>query len=726
VTNSAKGLVVFWDVVAAEAAKSVTAGLSGVVVDGARRVMRVLLRRFGALPDDPAQLREAILAEAEQDPLFAAEVSAALAAVVGTVTGSGMLPPALFWDRDAVREALATLGAHLVAGVHGVGKTALVRQVSLEAADRFPGGWAYVNLDVYRTGEGLQIGEVQAAVLRQLGVPIADFALAAVTEQYLRALMHRRAVLVLDNVLGAAELSALVQPWPESLVLVTTRQLTDDLWAWSRTPPVILHGLDEEGAREMLRQRCPEMVAAEPAAAEELLVLCDRIPFAIEQVAVRLNRRRGEPGAVAAVLDELATSANPGELIVRCLSQTVRELPDATVEDLIALAAQPVQDFSYATAAAALGRSADGLVDAGLVVRDVPGRLRLPWLIREHALRMRPGRRVDVDTAFNRLLQFLRDRGVAGDLAGRDRLRRYLIPSGLAWNPSWGEPLDWLEAELPTIIAVIPRAYHAGCQVEVTQLCGALERLLTSRGHHAQISTANEWGIRAAQALGDRALEARIHAVQARLLTQLRQFDRAEASLAEAERLLASIDDPHLESSVREVRARLAEDRGDYDTAEQVFRRCLSIDEQHRITRAAGIHHRMLANVLVRLGRAAEALPLLTAASAFNDEDEPSTEKVRNAARIQTVAAHAHLALGDLAGAHAAIGQARQLTTEATATQYEVELADLDAELAWRSGDPETARARWGQIIDTYYKDGVDPRFNLYLSKLNVLPPPPR
>ncbi|MDG4798424.1 NB-ARC domain-containing protein [Micromonospora sp. WMMD1082] len=715
-----------WDVVAAEAAKTVTAGVGGVVVAGAGEVMRALLRRLGALPDDPKKLRDAILAAGERDPQFAAEVSVALAAVAGAVTESGVLPPTVFHDRDTARAELAEPGAHLVAGVHGAGKTALVLQVSQEAAEGFPGGRAYVDLDVFRVGEALQVGEVQAAVLRQFGVPVAEVSPAMMAEQYLRALWRRRCILVLDNVLGAAELSALVQPWPASLVLVTARQLTDDLRAWgpaapgARGPaaPVILHGLDEQGAWAMLEHRCPGMLAAEPTAARELLELCDRIPFAIEQVAVRLSRRRGAPGAVAAVRDELATSDDPGELILRCLTQTMRELPDATVDDLIVLAAQPVRDFSHEAAASTVGHGVDRLIDAGLVAADARGRLRLPGLIRDHALRMRSGRPVDADTPFDRLLTFYRDRAVAADLkAGGQRLRRYQVPSGLVWNPSWPAPLDWLETELPAIVAVIPRAVHAGRFVEVTQLCGALEPLLTSRGHHWRIAGANEWGVRAAQALGNQVLEARIHAAQARLFTQLHLLDRAENALTDAERLLAASDDAHLRSSVTEFRGRLAEARGDYGAAEQAFRLCLAIDERHQLHRSAGIHHRMLANVLVHLGRPQEALPLLTVAFTLTDD-------VRNAGRTHTVAARAHLALGDLARAHAEIGLARQRVAEATATQYEVELADIEAELAWRSGDPEAARARWGWIAQGYWNAG-DPRFDRYLGKLNVLPPPP-
>ena len=721
-----------WELVAQEAAKTVAAGAGGVVVAGASGVMRALLRRLGVLPSDPEALRRAILRAGERDPAFAAEIAAELAAVTGAVSQPALLPPSVFFDRDTVRAELTGPGTYVIAGVHGVGKTALVLRVCQDVAAAFPGGTAYVDLDGFRVGEALQVAEVQTAVLRQLGAPVDGESAAELAEQYLRALVHRRFVLVLENAVGAAELSALAQPWSASLVLVTTRRLTDDLWAWAQSPPLILHGLDEQGARELLDHRCPGALAAEPRAAGELLELCDRMPFAILQAGVLLARRRGAPGAVAAVHAELAGSGDPGELILRCLSQTVNALPEATVDDLIGLAAQPVAELSNEAVAAALGHRADDLIDAGLVVAD-RGRIRLPRLVRDHALRIRDGRTADADAVFDRLLGFYRDNAVAADLAGGNRLRRYPIPSGpipsgpipsgpipsgFAWERARQAPLDWMEAEAPAIAAVVPRAHHAGRYVEVIQLCGALEPLLTSRGHHWLVAGVNEWGIRAAQALGDPVALIRIHAVQGRVFTQLHLLERAAAALAEAERLLATVDDAHLHSSVLEFRGRYAEASKDYAAAAEIFRRCLAIDEQHGLERGSGLHHRMLANVLVHLGRPDEALDALARAAA-------RTTDVRNNARVHTVAARAHLAQGDLPRAAAEVAEARRLAAQAGARSYEIEFADIEADLARRRGDVEAARARWGWIAQGYWNSG-DRRFDDYLAKLSLLPPPPR
>ncbi|GAA2528985.1 NB-ARC domain-containing protein [Winogradskya humida] len=704
-----------WEIVAQEAAKSVMAGAGGVIVSGAGGVMRALLRRLGALPEDPEALRRAILRAGERDPRFAAEVTAELAAVTGASTQLSVLPPATFFDRDDVRGVLSRPGTHLVAGLHGAGKTALVLKVCQDVADEFPGGAAYVDLDEFRTGEALRVAEVQAAVLRQLGVPVDTDVAAEVAGQYLRALVHRRFVLVLDNAAGVAELRLLAQPWPSSLVLVTTRRLTDDLWSWAQSPPVQLHGLDERGAYEMLEDRCTGAAASEPAAAGDLLALCDRLPFAILQAGALLARRRGAPGAVAAVRDELAGSGDPGELISRCLSRTVAALTGAARDDLIGLATQPVEELSHDAVTAALGHRADELIDAGLVVTD-GGRIRLPRLIRTFARGLDAAE--DPDAVFGRLLAFYRDNAVAADLAGGERLRRYPIPPRLTWSRTQ-TPIDWLETEAPAIAAVVPRAHHHGRYVEIVQLCGALEPLLTHRGHHWLLHGVNEWGIRAAQALGDRVVEARIHAMQARILTQLHQLDRAAVALAEADRLLdGGVDDALMQSSVLEFRGSLATAAKDYPAAVDAYRRCLVIDEQHQLVRAAGLHHRMLANALVLLGRPQEALEVLARAKEL-------TTDIRNDARVRMVAARSFVALNNLPAAAAELAHARQLATAAGARRYEVEFADLEAEVAWRRGDVEGARTRWGWIAQGYYDSG-DRRFDEYLAKLSLLPPPPR
>jgi tetratricopeptide (TPR) repeat protein len=126
----------------------------------------------------------------------------------------------------------------------------------------------------------------------------------------------------------------------------------------------------------------------------------------------------------------------------------------------------------------------------------------------------------------------------------------------------------------------------------------------------------------------------------------------------------------------------------------------------------------MLADVLVRLGRRAEAQAELDRA-----EDLTSRDDKRNLSRVRTVRARTLLAQGDQDGAARELGEARRLAGESGARRYEIEFADLEGSIAFARGDMETARARWGWIARTYWDEtGGDDRFDEYLNKISLLP----
>ena len=68
------------------------AGLSGVMVAGAGKVLRSLRRRRPQLPDDPEALAALILELGEHDPAFVAEITEAMAAVTARAAPFTMSP----------------------------------------------------------------------------------------------------------------------------------------------------------------------------------------------------------------------------------------------------------------------------------------------------------------------------------------------------------------------------------------------------------------------------------------------------------------------------------------------------------------------------------------------------------------------------------------------------------------------------------------------------------
>jgi ATP/maltotriose-dependent transcriptional regulator MalT len=124
----------------------------------------------------------------------------------------------------------------------------------------------------------------------------------------------------------------------------------------------------------------------------------------------------------------------------------------------------------------------------------------------------------------------------------------------------------------------------------------------------------------------------------------------------------------------------------------------------------------MLANVLVKAGRPAEALPLLDEAAAHTDPGDG-----RNASRVHTVRGKAFVVLGNWAAARVEHDRAAGLAAAANADHYQDELADLAAEIDFGDGDVARARSRWGSLAQQCV-DAGHPRSAYYFAKLMRTP----
>ncbi|MEV0471637.1 tetratricopeptide repeat protein [Streptomyces prunicolor] len=219
--------------------------------------------------------------------------------------------PAVFTGReDEVAELLGALDPGVgegsesvvisaVAGIGGVGKTALALCVAHEARGRgwFAGGALFVDLRGY---DEVPVTADQAvlALLRALGVGDADLPPTA-DEQYARyrgELSSREPVLiVLDNASDPAQIAPLLPgEGGGHRVLVTSREVQDSL-------PVRqfrVDGLAPDASRELvdrsLRRYDPgdRRVADEPDAVRQLAELCGHLPLALLIVSALLRRRK--------------------------------------------------------------------------------------------------------------------------------------------------------------------------------------------------------------------------------------------------------------------------------------------------------------------------------------------------------------------------------------------------------------------------------------------------
>lgn len=342
------------------------------------------------------------------------------------------LPPGLqvFAGRraelDALREiAGTTAGAPatvLIGGMPGIGKTALAVHWAHEIADRFPDGQLHVGLRGFApSGAPLAPADALRAMLDALGIPPGRMPTGpdALAGLYRSLLAGRRLLVLLDDALDAEQVRPLLPASPGCLTLVTSRNGLPGLVA-AGARPLHLDLPSAVDARTLLALRTgPGRVAAEPAAADEIVALCARLPLALALVAARaaahpdvplaavaaaLRRSRHsldaftEPGATPAMTADgtTAVTANLTTDVRTAFARSYRRLPPeharlfrllaphttatitaaVTAQDAAALAALPLR-----TARLILS----DLADAHLVTEPAPGRYALHELMRVFA-----------------------------------------------------------------------------------------------------------------------------------------------------------------------------------------------------------------------------------------------------------------------------------------------------------------------------------------------------
>lgn len=266
------------------------------------------------------------------------------------------------------------------------------------------------------------------------------------------------------------------------------------------------------------------------------------------------------------------------------------------------------------------------------------------------------------------------------------------------------------------MVDIAPHAFKARRYTQLVQIGGAIEVLVLYRGRHGSVAAILYWAIKAAEELQDRRSECRLHAMLGRLAALTHQYEVAEHEFGVASTLVAALGDPLLQSSILEFRAGLERARGHRPTAVALLRQCLAIDTAHDNSRALGLHSRMLANLLAEdPSTVAEAAKLVTVAASH-------TTDTRNEGRRHIPLARIHLTMGNADLAEEAWRRSRELGTRVRATQYSVELDEIEAEIAALRGNLGRARQLWLSVAERLRHAG-DPRALAVLDRFNSTAP---
>jgi tetratricopeptide (TPR) repeat protein len=476
----------------------------------------------------------------------------------------------------------------VLSGTAGIGKTALAVHWAHRVADRFPDGQLYVNLRGFDgTGQAMNPAEVARQFLWALGVP-AERVPAEPDAQlalYRSLLAGKRVLVLLDNARDTAQVRPLLPGSPVACTVVTSRNQLTPLVAADGACPIALDLPSAEEARALVERRLgADRVSAEPAAVEQIIAGCARLPLALS-IATARARQSGFPLAVLA--GELADTGrrlgaldagDPATRVRAVFSWSYRALtpPAARLFRLLGLAAGP--DISTAAAVSLADLPPPDaeallaeLVGASLLAEQAPGRYAFHDLLAAYASELAGGTDTEAERrlATSRLLDHYVFTAHAADRLlnpARDPIQLPLAgpaagaaPQRLADDRA---AMDWLTTEQPVLLAALRLAAGTGNDIRVWQLAWALDTYLLRRGHWHERAGAWHDAVAAAERLADPVAAAHALRDLARVSNQLGRHGEARGYLVRALDLFAEAGDQIGQAHTHRVLASLSEREG--------------------------------------------------------------------------------------------------------------------------------------------------------------------
>ncbi|GGK99309.1 SARP family transcriptional regulator [Planomonospora parontospora subsp. parontospora] len=508
-------------------------------------------------------------------------------------------------------------------GPGGAGKSALALKAAHGAADLYPDGQLYADLQGSTPGlAALRPAEVLGRFLRALGVPPGDVPAvpAEAATRYQSLLADRRVLVVLDNAVGAAQVAPLLPAGGGCAVLITSRA---PLTTVDALPVAVGMFGEAESVRLLESLAGPERVAAEAEAAVEIARWCGHHPLALRVAGARLAARPdwsltrfGERlGDRQRRLDELQTA----DLRVRTcfevgygtLTSTAKaafrlfgvlEVPEVGVETAAALT-----DADETAAEAAL----DELTEARLLEPVGDGRFRMHDLLRLFAAELAAVHDTPEERA--RAVGRVLDRYLGRCRRLQGLLQPHLVPSGGEAREPGADPqglaaaVRWLETELPCLVAAAAQAEKSGRDGFAVELMDLTRAVMMKNGYWRELEALARLAIEAARRGGDRVAEASTLATLGLVEWRSGRSGAAHGALSRALELWRDVGEPAQEGMALHNLGWLCMQTGDLDAALDHIGAGLLVLETHGSNRVGLVAHN-LGEVLLRLGRYAEAV----------------------------------------------------------------------------------------------------------------------
>jgi tetratricopeptide (TPR) repeat protein/transcriptional regulator with XRE-family HTH domain len=450
----------------------------------------------------------------------------------------------------------------VISGMAGVGKTALALHWAHQAAASFPDGQLYLDLRGFTPGpQPTRPAEPIQDLLEGLGV--SQHAMPAGTAArialYRSLLSGRRALVVLDDALSAAQVRPLIPGSPGSFLLITSRGQLTGLAAVEHAHIIQLGLLPYPDARQLLERRLGgDHAECGQQAIQAIIQRCGRLPLALGIAAARAaaipGPRAAALGAVATELGEMPAGLDaldcgePAADLRAVFSASYRKLPPVTARLFRLMGSQPGPAISVPAAASMadlppreVRRSIGELTQANLLAEHPAGRYRLHDLLRAYAAEQgqADGHGEETDAAMIRLLDhYLHTAHGAAIAITKTRDPLALDPPAPGVTPeALSTPraaLAWFGAEHAALLAAARLAASRGFDAYAWQIPWSMGAYLDFSGRWETWIAVQRLARAAASRQADVAAQAQALAGLGSAYLRLGRHDRARAQLDRA------------------------------------------------------------------------------------------------------------------------------------------------------------------------------------------------
>ncbi|MBF2079164.1 MAG: tetratricopeptide repeat protein, partial [Synechococcales cyanobacterium T60_A2020_003] len=520
-----------------------------------------------------------------------------------------------------------------IAGMPGVGKSALAVRVAHRLKAQFPGGQLYLDLRG-ASEQPLTVESALESLLRMVGV---DDPAQMPPEQADRVALYRSKVaesptlVVLDNAASSSQVQDLL-PGVGGCVITSRRQLDGLVGVRHRNLEALAEG---EALTLMETVLPPERVRSEQDAARQIVGYCGRLPLAVQIAAATLGKRSWQNKRLAEYAQRLADERQRLDQL-RLESLDVRASFELSYRELDGDAArlfgwlgllpgdfgtailepliqEPLTQVEHALEALVDGRFVDPLHG------DREGRYTLHDLMRLFA-REQLTDAAAVLAAKGRLVQWCGDRADFWENALNPVRRRQWAES---WVTEWaadsqgGETLSaedlepmllqqalaWFETERPTLVQAFTWATETQQEQISIDLAANLTSFFNLRGYWGDWMTTHQQALSVARQAGNQQWEGQTLGNLGIVYRLQGKWDAAIAAYEQSLAILRQIGDVQGEGQTLNNLGNVYQSQGKWDAAIAAYEQDLAICRQLGDVQGEGQTLNNLGNVYQSQGK---------------------------------------------------------------------------------------------------------------------------